>query len=372
MIQSIIFWDAYNAGMGGIERLIITLSEELSKHVDIKIIAKKEGIVYKHLKSKGVKFLHLDSNDNILHEKINTNDLLIIFGTYPDFKNLKKANPYICLWRVFPSLQLSKVSQKLLMRQTFKYLSNKNSLFFMDKTNWLTVQKELGVSFSKEIIPIPIKERNIATNYEKPKGHKINITYIGREEIWKIKPLKRIIDDAKSIDNYFFEFSIFTNRKELFIKELGELPKNIRIEYLIGYFDEGLSEELIKRSDLHFSMGTSALEGAILGIPTIIADASYQDFPDNYKYRWLIDDLENYAGVFINQNSDSYGYSLIEILKLINDYKYVTDLSNRTKSVVSENFSTSRIANTLLSLTPRAKLLGILKFMPSYWKNIFN
>ena len=34
-------------------------------------------------------------------------------------------------------------------------------------------------------------------------------------------------------------------------------------------------------------MGTSALEGAKLGIPTVLLDYSYSEVPDGYQYRWL-------------------------------------------------------------------------------------
>ena len=34
-------------------------------------------------------------------------------------------------------------------------------------------------------------------------------------------------------------------------------------------------------------MGTSALDGAKLGIPTVLIDGSYDRFPAAYRYRWI-------------------------------------------------------------------------------------
>ena len=62
------------------------------------------------------------------------------------------------------------------------------------------------------------------------------------------------------------------------------LPKIIYCTDLAG---EVLSNFLVDNIDLNISMGTAALESSVLGIPTILVDASHNIYPNSYKYRWL-------------------------------------------------------------------------------------
>jgi hypothetical protein len=43
----------------------------------------------------------------------------------------------------------------------------------------------------------------------------------------------------------------------------------------------------LSRAHLHFAMGTSALEGARLGVPTVLLDFAYGPVHDEYEFGWL-------------------------------------------------------------------------------------
>jgi hypothetical protein len=372
---AILFWDVYNENIGGIERLIITLSEELSKSQKVKIIGKKTGAVYNELFALGIPFLFIDEELENFHTKVDKSDVFIIFGVYRSYIKLRKSNPFILYWRVYPSLCLQSNIQKILMRETLQYLAEKSSLFFMDIENWRTVSKELMLELPKNILPIPIKKRNIKLRYSPPYGNFINITYVGRgNEIWKIKPVKKMLEDISKLNDFTFKVHIFTDSDKLFKNELISFHKspNIEIEYLFGFYGEKLSRELLARSNIHYSMGTSALEGASLGIPTLIADPSFQEFPSDYKYRWIIEDLENYAGIFLTTNSRSKGVEIIDIINQVLNPKYAVKLSTVTKNVIESNFEISMIIEKILSKNSMAKLFGILKYMPRYWMSFLN
>ena len=86
---------------------------------------------------------------------------------------------------------------------------------------------------------------------------------------------------------------------DLHIKKL----KNISIE-LIDYISPGEIENflLLNEIDILMAMGTSALEGARLGIPTILLDIAYNEVRDGYNYQWINERDGFTLGDVINQN----------------------------------------------------------------------
>ncbi len=56
----ILLWDQYDAGMGGIEKLIITLAKDLANTHDIVIIARKHGTICETLAGLNTRFFHVD------------------------------------------------------------------------------------------------------------------------------------------------------------------------------------------------------------------------------------------------------------------------------------------------------------------------
>lgn len=369
--SSIVFWDVYNAemdgGMGGIERMIITLTEEYSKSREVKLIAKDTGIIYRILIKNRVDFIHINPS-SVIEKAISAEDLLITFNTYRDFVRLAKPNPKVLLWRVYPSLCIKKTLYKTLVRLIFSRLERKNSLAFMDLSCLDTATSELGRNYKKTLIPLPIKPHSAEYTY-KYKGKRINISYIGRgTEIWKVKPVKKLVTDLNRLSGGKFCIHIFTNTRSLFEKELNQLLSDrIEVKYYINYYDDKLSDALIAIADLHYSMGTSALEGGILGIPTLIADASFKDFPENYRYRWLIDDPVNYAGVFIEERASFKGYPIEEIINLLYDLNKTLNVSELTQNFVKANFLPAAVCNKIDELKPWARVKEILTLMPRYW-----
>lgn len=90
--------------------------------------------------------------------------------------------------------------------------------------------------------------------------------------------------------------TIITDVNTLFEQMIKKyIPNNrVTVSYINNLHGEDLEDYLYNNSTLHIAMGTSALEGAKLGIPTILIDYSKQKFPDNYKYRWLYE-CEDYC-----------------------------------------------------------------------------
>ena len=82
------------------------------------------------------------------------------------------------------------------------------------------------------------------------------------------------------------------------LKIIGDGPylKNLislksKVSYEIHFENEikanQLDNYLINNCSILFAMGTAALEGAKLGIPTVLLDISYKKISKEYNYRWL-------------------------------------------------------------------------------------
>jgi hypothetical protein len=363
----ILFWDHYDATMGGIEKLIITLTADLSETHEIVVIAKESGTIVESLRGIGARFTRVDPEARRLAELVAHDDLLIDFGAFRELKVLSRANPRFLLWRVFPDIGHKSLAGLALFRQTFARLERRDSLVFMDDECHETACRELRKSFRKRILPLPIIMREKQYVVDRPREC-INFTYVGRgSRIWKVHPVKKLVIDLGQITRERFSVHVFTDTDELYRQELaGLVPSNVEVAYHFGYTMEALSQKLLELSDLHYSMGTACLEGAILGIPTIIADASRDDFPADYRYRWLVEDIQNYAGGWV-ENATRGSHRLEEIIATARDPSALRRISDTTYAETVANFSSKEIAQRILDLHPRARVRDVLRYMPSYW-----
>jgi len=115
-------------------------------------------------------------------------------------------------------------------------------------------------------------------------------------------------------------------------------------------------EELLKNSHLNIGMGTSALDGAKMGIPTILIDASYNDFSSDYKYRWIFQTNELVLGEMINPKTIEFqgNYSFSEIIKLLqNEYEI---LSDKCYNYVLDYYDIEKIVQKIISYYAKADL----------------
>lgn len=229
----------------------------------------------------------------------------------------------------------------------------------------------------QQIVPVPvhIKDKNLyLANFNHAKEHEIRIAYIGRAVDWKMYPVKKIIDNLSRL-NYRVRLYIYTNDKNCFTSFLGDIPANLEVIYKVGYWGESLENDLMLNSvSLGYSMGTAALDMAKLGIPTILADFSYGEFPQDYNYRVLHNaGLGNLGENAVEARSDQR-LPLAEILKLDR-----LEWSELSFNFVREKHSIDSCASRLITATGKTFLqasnIPRLKYIPYFlyylYKRIF-
>ena len=108
-----------------------------------------------------------------------------------------------------------------------------------------------------------------------------------------------------------------------------------------------LDNFLLREVDLLTAMGTSALEGAKLSIPTLMIDLSYHPVKKGYKYRFLYETINYDLGHFIT--SADYGDKddtlRTRLLEVINNY---TSCAEKSYNYFMNNHDLSKISSLFL------------------------
>lgn len=228
------------------------------------------------------------------------------------------------------------------------------AIFFMDGTTLKNTTERLGVTIDNPIyMPVPcdfISENRKRTRRALKDGN-ISVCWVGRLADFKIHILIYAI----------MKLSEYAAKKKRLVRMhiIGEGPdsnmlKRKTIEHTFFHVvkagvvtGEALDEYLLDQVDLLMAMGTSALEGAKLGVPTILLDASYGPVKEGYKFRWLFESKNYGLADMINvDNFEKNNHSLDRAIDaLINDY---SRLSDKTYDYCVRNHSIVSVTETFI------------------------
>ena len=373
--------------MGGVQNLILNISQELNaKNQKAKIFGFKSCLIYKELVRRKVDFEFIDLdvvNSNDLSNYLTEEDV-IVFGSYsPRFRlfMFKKANPRILYWNVLADkLTIANKAKFIDFKFRTKKLINKlveaNSVVFMDIYGFKSIESEIGINLfnhNKDLyLPIAVKSfqnKNPYLNRENRVDGKINITYVGRASLWKMQPLKKIILDILKLEapNCSIHIHIITQEVDAYKTFLSDikLKEFMKVTYYKNLMGDSFREFLIEKSDLHFAMGTGALDGGIQGIPTIVVDYSMEVFPENYKYLWLYDTIGFDLGHPVEKNNPEKSSTMEEIILLYSQSNNKVNLiSELTFNYVNKNHDIKQVVDKLLFFTKKTN--GRVKTMLKY------
>lgn len=214
-----------------------------------------------------------------------------------------------------------------------------NALVFMDQENVRNTELYNNIEFrSCRFLPIPVDieaASKIRSAYTSTST--LKFTWIGRVVDFKYYPLKRIMIDldayaAKSGQNITLDIvgsGPCLEKTQAVSNQLGSLKT-----HFLGDLSLPSVRDLIANdTDIVVAMGTSALEGGALGVPTILLDLSYKDIHPNYHYKWLYQTenfnlAEEVSPAHLDDDAESLGKLLAEYIadsKTISDscYRYV-------------------------------------------------
>lgn len=188
------------------------------------------------------------------------------------------------------------------MEQFFSLIEKTDCVSFCDITHWMA-QNEYGICCRKQYVPLTVTKRDLRAKEEIISPDEINVAVLGRLSPDKIYAAIDLIDNLEKID---------TN-KIINIHLIGEgNMQNLLFEHycapninVIRYGTLEMSQVLqvlIEKVDVLFAMGTSALDGASIGLPTVIIPNEVKPFrcdqyvflyeSVDYTLGWGVDQLE--------------------------------------------------------------------------------
>lgn len=366
MKRKIIFKSENHKGIGGLQLLVVNLiKENISSNVELDFFAycRTDCFIRIELESLG-------HHDRILSEadfgSIKSSDILVVFDYNSSITEFRETGCRLFFWNIIPhNLNVFKSRipwiRQVFREQAYRFieeLRSNNAVCFMDGAVRKDSEEVVKRSLAYPLIPIPVPKL-IESKAEARPG-KTEITYLGRCAKWKIVPAKKIWKDLRKVSNGNFQLTIITNSEEHFRKEFGHQPE---VKFVEGLKGDTLQSYLRNNSALHIAMGTSALEGAIVGVPTLLIDACHYHLPFNYKYRWLHDENDFTLGHFIKpfdyiRKQD--GASLKDVLESIGTPEDWNAMSRRSFEYAKQNHG---LEATLRKLNLIVTTLSIIKFI---------
>jgi glycosyltransferase involved in cell wall biosynthesis len=199
-------------------------------------------------------------------------------------------------------------------------LAEAGSLVFVDGPTYQATCENLGFQIEHPTfvpLPCPVGETNPSRDavIHTP----LAAAWVGRLDDFKVPMLVHTLAGISAFAR--------TRRMPVRFTIVGEGPlrETIRAErftheYLsvayAGTLDARALDRFLERdADILFAMGTSALEGAKCGVPTVLLDVAYGPVPDGYVFKWLFESSEFGLGALIRQQTLRPGNdSLTQIL----------------------------------------------------------
>jgi hypothetical protein len=355
------FWGWDYKTPGGMQTVIITLAKHANRiNEQIRLFGITDSFLVKALIQEKISFIFYDIliDSEKIKQDLKTEDTVIItsIDQYP--KELAKYNPKVLFWLVYKYTIRDRNS---IGRYHIRYFSKRftqlaikrNALCFMDLVCASEVLSYYHfMNLVDKYVPVPILIPEIP-NQPITKGRKkdkIQITYIGRAVDWKVYPVMRLIKDLEDHNIYVKAFIITDYECDFKKYFVNFKSKCVQIEYVQNISGRLLHEFLLANSDLHFSMGTAALEGGALGIPTVLLDGAVKEINNNYRYRWLYESKGFSLGDMITSQTKISGYEINEIFEQVFGSKELNNsIRNLTKNYVQSNHGVNRSYQELVN-----------------------
>jgi hypothetical protein len=403
----IVFYFPY-LDVGGVSILFLRLAAIVSRDRRVIIMDMENGYMARHIPNR-CEFIPYNKPNLLPTQSILVTQSCPLWRI-PNISQFP-ANTKIFYWNLYSynlSPSLSNTSKKLLkpfahilnwfnyfrkrkLESLVRYLHAKKSIYFMDKKN---VEKtkfffEL-YDFNESYLPIMTGELNGNYDIKTPRDNFLKCVWIGRLDDFKIPILLHTIKRLDQIESLSLSLDIIGNgsMRQLVSNECDKC-KRLKTRVL-GSISHNDLENTLSKYHLLFAMGTSALEGAKIGLPTICVGFSYNNLEGLYRYKMLYTNIGFNVGEEITRDNYEKSSTLVSLLKnIMNNYQDEMRLSfqhwksNHDPHIVTNRFidaveqSDCRIQDliarkyhkadifTLLTAIVRGKSKGISGFILS-------
>ena len=379
MRESITFFFPYH-DVSGVPVLFLNLAEFICSHFkyDVYIIDYKDGYMANNLnKTSNVKLIQFEKG-KLLHisETVLVMQAILPYAMRPEL--IISGNTKVFFWCLFPDIffpfvfpfnfikknirKNTKLYQLILnffYKKTLKKIkefviemNNHKALIFMDSSNLNRTNEILGLKlYTDTYLPISCEGDNQIINKNVPKKNELNISWLGRVCDFKVYILKYTIEKLAELaknKNKYIVFHLIGNGNEISVIENISVNNEYFTLNIVGVIPKNqLDQYLTDNIDINTAMGTSALESARLGIPTIVLDISYHEIVSDYIFRWL----HNTSNYDVGHNITSLDFedNNMSLEIIIEDFELEKEtLKDKSYEYFQNNHSTESVSNKLI------------------------
>ena len=364
-MNKIVFCFPYR-GVGGVSLLFLRIAEHLASMTQYEVycIDYIDGFISKNVNTNKVHMLFY--SDSIVVDVPEKS--AIVFQTmtpWSIFPNIKiPMESKVFFWNCHPNnliptiplinnfLQKHNAYRNFMLKTIFltywlkcnRFLGlmiENNAIAFMDSANKKNTESVFFPIEENGFLPIPALDGELK-KYPNDKlmiSDTINMSWIGRIVDFKYHILFFTLKKLNYISKNFSKKIIFTiigdgDYLDKLKKETFSF-KNIEFHYIENLSSKELNDFITTSTDLVFAMGTSALESAKFGIPTVLLDISYFPINFDYKFRFLYESDGATLGEVLRYNFILFDRTFLKkndsdnlenlIIGLINDYQTISE-----------------------------------------------
>lgn len=282
---------------------------------------------------------------------LHPDNLVPVVLPFPYLRNLQ--NKSFGFYKIAGNFFFKKTIRRL--NEFVQLCIEKKAMWFMDQSNLDKLSSHLFIEVpTVDFVPVPAVPAMGGGRKQLYKGikDKLDFCWIGRLcdfkshiLIYTIKKLSVLAKEIKLPVRYH------VIGKGPFEEEISGLNVNNEYFELVikgSLQPEALDEFILNEVDVVTAMGTSALEGAKLGIPTILLDISYYPVKGNYRFRWLHNTVNFDLGHDITpKDLKADNDSLKQMIgSLVNNY---TMLSDSAYQYFMSNHNISGVCSSILN-----------------------
>lgn len=235
-------------------------------------------------------------------------------------------------------------------RAFLDHLMKTGSVAFMDLPTLETTKRALSLEKIENPLMIPIASSD-PTGERYAKTHEdesIHLGWVGRLCDFKIHILNCAMKQARKYADTIKQsviFHVVGNGELEHLLYQGE-SEFFRVDWVGSVKKEELDRYMMENFDINFAMGTSVIESAKLGIPTVKCDFSYVPVSDDYVFRWFHETKDYDVGHRITDVDIKVGNG--SFARIINEYKKRREeLGSQDYAFYEANFSLSVVSKML-------------------------
>lgn len=295
--------------------------------------------------------LHIDRDTRMLFWTLHPFNWIPTIIPLPWFRHLQARYVRINRW-VMKTVMLSLGNE---LRSLLRSLVEKKSVLFMDGATLRSTCQRLELEIDRPIyVPVPCEVPATKSRFSPTQRSReeISFSWVGRLADFKthilVHTIRRLSEYAAKTRTLIAMHIIGAGPQADMIDRLRvdhEWFRTIRLGVLA---DRSLDDYLLEHVDVLAAMGTSALEGAKLGVPTILLDPCYGPVSKDYRFRWLFESSEFGLGELgrVSRFERNNGSLETLISSIRSEYQ---EISEKTYRYCEQNHSIESVAEKFVS-----------------------